>query len=75
MEAEKPRIEEISAREAVSGEIKPLAAIGEEISARKPRFGVFLDARPGASCRLACHGWAPGKGRPPLGAGAGMGIG
>jgi hypothetical protein len=46
VEAEKPRIEEISAKGAIIGEIKPSTAISEEISARKPRFGVFLDARP-----------------------------
>jgi transcriptional regulator with XRE-family HTH domain/predicted RNA-binding Zn-ribbon protein involved in translation (DUF1610 family) len=42
-EPEKSRIEEILAKGAIVGEIKPLAAIGEEISARKPSFEEIFD--------------------------------
>ena len=68
-ESEKPRIEEISAEGAIVGEIKPLAAIGEEISARKPRFGVFLDARPGAPAGWRATAGPREKGARPWGGG------
>ena len=67
-ETEKPRIEEISAKGAIVGEIKPLAAIGEEISARKPRFGGFF-TRPGAPAGWRATAGPREKGARPWGRG------
>jgi hypothetical protein len=72
-EAEKPRIEEISAKGAIVGEIKPSTAISEEISAKKPSFGGFF-TRPGAPAGWRATAGPREKGARPWGRGRADGL-